>query len=87
MGEYLEALACSSSRARDTSPAIAEPGLRVRDPSRLRISPDETQRFLERARGDRLDALYVLAVTAGLRQGELLGLRWRDLDLDKRAYE
>jgi integrase len=32
--------------------------------------------------GDRLRALYVLAVTAGLRRGELLGLRWEDVDLE-----
>jgi integrase len=31
---------------------------------------------------DRLAALYVLAVTAGLRQGELSGLKWEDVDLD-----
>jgi integrase len=30
----------------------------------------------------RLEPLYVLAVTAGLREGELLGLRWEDLDLE-----
>lgn len=30
---------------------------------------------LETARGDRLEALYVLTVTAGLREGELLGLK------------
>ena len=29
----------------------------------------------------RLEALFVLAVTAGLREGEILGLRWQDLDL------
>jgi integrase len=27
-----------------------------------------------------LEALYVLAVTTGLRQGELLGLKWEDVD-------
>ena len=32
--------------------------------------------------GDRLEALYVVAVTAGLRRGELLGLKWEDVDLD-----
>lgn len=32
--------------------------------------------------GDRLEALYTLAVTTGLRQGELLGLRWQDVDQD-----
>jgi integrase len=30
---------------------------------------------------DRWSALYVLAVSTGLRQGELLGLRWEDVDL------
>ncbi len=30
----------------------------------------------------RLYPLYVLGVTAGLRQGELIGLRWTDLDMD-----
>jgi integrase len=34
-----------------------------------------------RAMDDRWTALYVLAVTTGLRQGELLGLRWEDVDL------
>ena len=34
--------------------------------------------------GDRLAALYVLALTTGMRQGELLALRWADLDLPAR---
>jgi len=38
---------------------------------------------LAAASGNRLEALYVLAVTVGMRQGELLGLRWTDLDLDR----
>ena len=32
--------------------------------------------------GDRFEAAYVLAVHCGLRQGEILGLRWDDLDLE-----
>ncbi len=43
------------------------------------LSSDEARSLLSAARGDRLEALYVLAVTAGLRIGELLGLRWEDL--------
>jgi integrase len=46
------------------------------------LSPDQARAFLETARGNRFEALYVLAVTAGLREGELLGLKWDDLDLD-----
>ena len=39
------------------------------------------RRFLDTARGDLLEALYVLAVTTGMRRGELLGLHWRDVNL------
>jgi integrase len=46
------------------------------------LSTDQVRRLLETARGDRLEALYVLAVHCGLRQGELLGLRWEDVDLE-----
>src|SRR5215216_6101354 len=47
------------------------------------LTPEQVKTLLEAARGDRLEALYVLAVHAGLRQGELLGLRWEDVDLDE----
>ncbi|NJQ03552.1 site-specific integrase [Streptomyces zingiberis] len=39
--------------------------------------------LLATVRGDRLYALYLLAVTLGLRKGELLGLRWDVVDLDR----
>jgi integrase len=45
-------------------------------------SADEVRAFLESVRDDRLYADYVLALTTGLRRGELLGLAWRDIDLD-----
>lgn len=35
--------------------------------------------FLEHLRGDRLEALWILAATTGLRRSELLGVRWSDL--------
>jgi integrase len=47
------------------------------------LTGDEPERFLQAIRGTRLEALYAVAVTAGLRQGELLVLRWRDVDLDR----
>jgi integrase len=46
------------------------------------LSATEARRLLEAARGDRLEALYVLALHTGMRQGELLALRWDDVDLD-----
>jgi integrase len=54
-------------------------------PRREEIRPlnrDQVRALFEAASGDRLEALYVLAVTAGLRRGELQGLKWDDLDLD-----
>ncbi len=46
------------------------------------LDAEEARRLLEAARGDRFEALYVLALTTGMRLGELLALRWKDVDLD-----
>jgi integrase len=43
----------------------------------------EARRLLDAAAGDRLEALYAVAVALGLRQSEILGLRWCDVDLDR----
>ncbi|MFD7051617.1 tyrosine recombinase XerC [Streptomyces mirabilis] len=48
-------------------------------------SLDETLTFLEAARTDPLYPAFVLAVALGLRRGEILGLQWRDVDLDRRT--
>ncbi len=51
---------------------------------RKEITPldrEQAQALLEAAKGDRLGALYVLAVHTGMREGELLGLKWEDVDL------
>src|SRR5215218_2049318 len=47
------------------------------------LSADEACRLLEAeaACEDRLEALYVLSIHTGMRQGELLALRWQDVDL------
>ena len=47
------------------------------------LTPDQARALLSAAASDEQEsALYTLALTAGLRQGELLALRWSDLDLD-----
>jgi len=46
------------------------------------LSPEQARALLEAARNDRLEALYLLAVHTGMRQGELLNLKWDDVDLD-----
>lgn len=58
------------------------------DAPKLRRTPiqpfnaQEAQQLLEAAHGDRLEALYVLALTTGMRLGELLALTWRHVDLE-----
>jgi integrase len=56
------------------------------------LTPAEARIFIDRIRGHRREALYIVALTCGLRQGEVLGLRWRytqgdtvyqDVDFDK----
>ncbi len=42
----------------------------------------EARRFLDSVEGDRLRCLWVLALTTGMRRGELAGVRWIDVDLD-----
>ena len=44
----------------------------------------EAQRFLVSVADDRLYALWTVLLATGLRRGEALGLRWDDVDLDRR---
>jgi integrase len=46
-------------------------------------TPEQANQLLEAASGDRLEALYVLMLTSACRLGELLGLRWTAVDLDR----
>jgi integrase len=58
------------------------------DPPRLvrkEIEPLDVEQagaFLGAIRGHRLEALFTVALALGLREGEALGLRWQDIDLD-----
>lgn len=45
------------------------------------LTPEQARRMLDTARSDRLYALYAVAVGLGMRQGEILALRWPDVDL------
>lgn len=48
------------------------------------LSSEQVGILLSGTEGQRFHALYVLAVTSGLRMGELLGLRWSDVEFDNR---
>ncbi len=46
------------------------------------LSPTQVRALLAEASGERNEAIYITAIHTGLRKGELLGLKWTDLDLD-----
>ena len=67
-------------------PRNAAAGLKLPRITREEISPlteEESRRLLGAVRGDRLEALYVLALNTGMCQGELLALTWEDVDLER----
>lgn len=49
------------------------------------LTLDEAQHFLDALKGHRNEALYALTLAMGLRQGEVLGLHWADIDLVKKT--
>jgi integrase len=51
------------------------------------LGPAQARTFLKTERGYRLEALYGMAVTTSMGQGELLRLRWEDKDLDVGAVQ
>lgn len=61
-------------------PRVPRPTIRTLDAAQVRL-------LLAEAKDDRLEALYMLAVTTGMRQGELLGLQWEDVDLPGAAVQ
>jgi integrase len=65
---------------RNVAKAVRPPSLPTTE--RRALSLEEGRRLVEQIKGDRLEALWVTAVILGLRRGELLGLKWDDLDTD-----
>jgi len=47
------------------------------------FTSDQAKQFLESVEDHRWYPIYVLAITTGMRQGEILGLHWEDVDLAK----
>jgi len=60
---------------------------RKENPGNVRfLSDDECERLLDACKASKFDRLYLLvlmALTTGARKGELLGLRWRDIDMER----
>lgn len=60
--------------------ALAEPP-KLPHRERTILNAEQAKALIEGTRDDRYHALYVLAVTTGMRSAELLGLTWEDIDL------
>jgi integrase len=68
--------------ARNAADAADPPRPAGRHAQMATWTADETGRFLTGVRDDRLGAAFLLLATTGARRGEVLGLRWADVDLD-----
>jgi integrase len=43
------------------------------------LTPEQVQQFLKAIQGHKWEALFTLALATGMRQGEVLGLKWQDI--------
>jgi integrase len=65
------------------NPAADVEKARPEEKEMLFLTEPQARIFLEAARDHRHYALFALAIGSGMRQGELLGLAWSDLDFDR----
>jgi integrase len=63
---------------------VSEP-IRVERRASDWLDQRQARTLLDHIRGDRLEALYVVLLSLGLRRGEALGLRWEDIDFGNRT--
>ncbi len=66
---------------RNVSESVRLPPVNKRERVTQALTLEQARALLSAVQDDPLEALYVLALTTGLRQGELLALKWSDLDL------
>ena len=69
--------------ARNVARLVTVPRVQRRDVRPL--TPEQARLFLSGVKGDRLETLYAVSLSLGLRQGEALGLQWADIDFEART--
>ncbi len=66
---------------------LTQPPKLDRATKKLGWTLEEAKRFLDVASEHRLHAAFHLCLVTGMRRGEILGLRWVDVDLERRQLE
>ena len=51
------------------------------------LTKEQAQLLLQEVKAHRLEALLALAITTGMREGELLALRWQDISFEDRSLQ
>jgi integrase len=69
--------------SRNVAKAVRPP--RLSRTERRSLTPAEAGSLLSHLKGDRLESVFIVALSTGLRRGEVLGLRWQDVDLEGRV--
>jgi integrase len=64
--------------ARNVSDHVTLP--RIEKHETRTLTAQQAQKLLEVVQGHPLEALFIMALTTGMRQGELIGLRWQDIN-------
>ena len=83
LGTFSQALDGAVEKFIRTNPAREIKRLRQPQQETEILSPDQVKQLLTACRGDRLEGVYVLGATCGLRMGEALGIKWLDVDFDQ----
>lgn len=51
------------------------------------LTKEQAQQLLTALHGHNMEALFVLALTIGMRRGEILALKWQDIDFDQKTLQ
>jgi integrase len=82
LGDAIEARVIEWNPAAHAKPPKASTANEQARRKRRFLDVEEVRRFLDACAGHRLEAGFQLSAMTGMRRGEVLGLRWRDIDMD-----
>ncbi len=71
--------------SRNVTTAVTPPRIQKREGVSLTL--EQIKKLLDTVRGDRLEMLIILALMTGMRRGEMLALRWPDVDFEKHSIQ